>query len=239
MHAGSAVDAGLNHNYFHQALSGKPEPLSAIEDATREEFDKGTDVDWEYNKPDDVFDKCRGIVQVFRKEIIPTVNPGKDEDGLPLVQKRLSHYCKPLNAKLLGYVDLIEEDGTAVDNKTTYGKRWSALRNYNNHQAGSYVFLAQKELGSATQKFRFDIATSLKTKSVYNQYPLVVDEDYINAVQSEQANILLYLRLACDHLNATGDDGLFFCNTQSNLCSKRYCQYAYLCEAELNIRIKN
>lgn len=237
-HAGATVDAGLNYGYSCQAKSGKLEPLDAIEDASREEFNRIKDVvDFEGLKPNSVFSKCRLILNVFHTEIMPTVEPGI-ENNTPLVQHKVESFVKPLGTRVLGYIDLVEENGTVVDNKTSYNKRWQKNVLVANKQAGIYSFLRKLDTGSIP-KVRFDVVSALKTKTVADRLTVDVDQLYIDKVLNEQKTVLNYIDQAAANYERTGDRSLFYCNTSSPLCSKRYCSFAYMCESELGLEIKD
>jgi hypothetical protein len=239
LHAGSCVDDAINFGYREQALAGKIPPLSTIEDVANEAFKNQLgEVQFPSEvKPDAALGTCRSICGVFHKEFMPQVSVGL-QDGKPMVQYKLTGFYKPLNTRYIGFVDLIEENNAIVDNKTSYNKRWPKSRVINNHQAIMYSAFRYQET-SVWAPFRFDVVSALKTKTVSDSYAIFANPVVVENACKELRLVLDFIDEACYLYETQGNSILFYPNTDSAICSYRYCPYASLCTEVLGIAIKS
>jgi hypothetical protein len=237
LHAGTCVDEAVNFGYREQALAGKTPPLSTLEDVANEKFKSQLDdVMFSGVTPNEALDACRNICGVFHEEFMPNVDVGL-HDGKPMVQYKLTGFYKPLNTRYVGYTDLIAANGTVIDNKTSYNRRWPKARIINNHQAIMYSAFRYQETSTWTP-FRFDVVSALKTKTVADSYVVFANPTVAENTCKELKLVLDFIDEACYLYETQGNSILFYPNTDSAICSFRYCPHANLCTEVLGIAIK-
>jgi hypothetical protein len=241
MHAGSGVDFALNVGYSEKAITGKDTPESILTDAAAIYLKANNhDVEWSGEGEDEqsVETKVIRAVKTFRSEVMPKVSPGKDANGVPLVQKTIRGFIKELGVNMVGVVDLIEDNGTIIDNKTSYGSKWGTEKAASSPQLAVYPRIINPE---NPPSMRFDVVSVTKTAANHHSYevePSEQREEMSKGYFRESKMILGSLKVALDHYNKTGDDSLFIPNTQGWWCSRSQCGYAYLCRSVLGLAIK-
>jgi len=114
MALGRAVHSALEHNYRQKIQTGEDLPLSDLQDVFGSEWDRAAeDAFFEKSeKPGDLKDQGAGLLDVYHREIAPTVQPVD-------VERRFLIHVPGVKLPLLGYIDLIDDRGTIIDHKTS------------------------------------------------------------------------------------------------------------------------
>jgi len=114
--------------------------------------------------------------------------------------------------KVRGYVDIVDVDGNIIDVKTA-GKKPSGVDSGYAFQLATY----RQILPGASGKARLDTLVATKT-------PQLVKIEYHVTEADERLTTSLYPRV-----REGIREGLYFPNRNSNLCSRKYCNFADAC----------
>ena len=225
MFVGSCFDKALNFNYEHKIIKGKDEKVSAVKDFFNDSFKEGKEqVDFKAeDKPEDIKDNGILTTAVFHKEVCKTVQPEAVQVMDDLVFDNVDYTLRVI-------VDLIEKDGTVVDNKFTR-KTWQAGKEVGELDPVIYSLWYGHKKKVKNTRFRFDIGVGLKTPKTDRRMVIVTEE--------QKEGFLKYLAVINDCIMKDRERGLFAPNTSNFLCTKRHCGYWQICERTWNHKIKD
>jgi CRISPR/Cas system-associated exonuclease Cas4 (RecB family) len=231
---GSSYDDALTTNYLHKIDKKEDLPVADVMDAFVTSWDirkKNTEFDSDED-PDAIKEMGIKLVKEYQNEIAPSITP-------LAAQKRYDVQFPGVDWTLVGFADLITEDGWIDDNKTK--KKSPALQN------GQYVLdpdhffqlltysIAEKMEGgeSAGNKMRITYAIKSKVpKIVVVEAPAPVAED-LKYFQSMTALTFQKIQM----MKAGNMDPMPKRNGM--LCSRKYCGYWSLCEEKFGGKVKS
>lgn len=181
-----------------------------------EEFEKKQkemNLVWE-NTPEETKKRGLAFVRYFMKDIAHTVNP-------IMVEKELLADLPGLDTKLKGVIDMVEEDFSITDFKTTTAK-WSKSRIKSSYlQVVIYRYLFEHAFGDVISKLKFKIIYSKKSTNIRHQEVVVnprdVDYDY-----NKMFDIIKYV--------VEGIRAESFPKNESYGCG--FCEYKDICRSE-------
>ena len=154
--------------YFNQRVKGIVPENEELIGVFQEKFDsmsEGRDIIWE-GTPDEQKFRGMAFVNYFLKQIAGKINP-------LMVEKELEIELAKFGLKLKGIIDLVEQDFSITDFKTTNSK-WSKSRLKRSFlQMMIYKFLFEKSFGEVNSKLKLQILCSSNTKKVSHQEILV------------------------------------------------------------------
>lgn len=160
--------------------------------------------------------KKRGLafVRYFMKDIAHTIKP-------IMVEKELLSELPGLGVSLKGVIDMVEEDFSITDFKTTTAK-WSKTRIKSSYlQVVIYRYLFEKAFGDVISRLKFQIIYSKKSTNIRHQEVVVnprdVDYDY-----NKMFDIIKYV--------VDGIKGESFPKSESYGCG--FCEFKELCRNE-------
>ena len=175
----------------------------------REVYDDAWDAfsaDASFSAADDIDELKRSGAVLLRKyleEVAPEIRPAA------LEQQVIGEIG---GVKVRGYIDIVDVDGTIVDVKTA-AKSPSGISSDYAFQLATYRQL----LPAANGKARLDTLVATKT-------PKLVKIEYEVTAADQLLTANLYPRV-----REGIREGLYFPNRNSNLCSRKYCNFADAC----------
>jgi len=217
---GSAVDAGLNHNYFQKIESKKDLKVDAILDAYSTAFDLGkAETEWEKDEdPAEIKDEGVVILKKYRKEIAPKIQPFAVQDQLLIEFSDFDYDLK-------GFIDLIDEAGVIIDNKTSGkspSKDGEAYKVAPDHdlQLSTYALGYRLKYHKPEAGLRVDYLVRTKEPKII-QVPLIKSNAEID-----------YMLRQIGRIADAIQKEVFIPNRSSFLCSERWCGYYKICHKE-------
>lgn len=167
---GSRFDETLNYNYGNKKTSGKDLPKGDLQDFFRATWDAQKDQveGWEDAKPDEMKEVGTNGIEVFHKEVLPSVQPVE-------VQPKLSMTFKNQNVVLTGYPDVLEGNSQIIDNKTS-GKTQTETYIKQAIQPPVYSILTSAE-STQPQEVRYDILVKTKKPKVQQLKTVITHAD--------------------------------------------------------------
>jgi len=232
MTMGNCFDKSLNVNYGEKIKTGKDEPVSVIKDCFADTFDKqkGNTVFEPEEKPEQMKDVGVETIGDFHKTVCKTVQPAQ-------VQVDDVVEFDGVDYGLRVIIDLVEQDGTIVDNK--YAKRkWNEGRVYTQLDAVVYCLWGDTKLKGGGHKFRYDIGIGYSTPK-RNEVKTEVQRFERDVSADEKEGFLKYLAYVDDSIKRDTERGIFLPNVDHNLCSRKSCGYYEICEKTWKHRIKD
>lgn len=180
-----------------------------------EKTQKNMKLVWE-NSPEETKKRGLAFVRYFMKDIAHNINP-------IMVEKELLAELPGLDVLLKGVIDMVEEDFSITDFKTTTAK-WSKTRIKSSYlQVVIYRYLFEKAFGDVISKLKFKIIYSKKSTNIRHQEVVVnprdVDYDY-----NKMFDIIKYV--------VDGIKSESFPRNESYGCG--FCEFKELCRGEKN-----
>jgi len=199
--------------YFKRKISGSPpdeEAAAAFFSAAFDAASAEREIRWQSPSRET---KARGLafLQYFMRHIAPATKP-------LMVEKELSVELPGIGVVLKGVVDLVEEDFSITDFKTTTSK-WSPSRARNSAQMVIYKYLFDRSFGPAQASLKFEVLYAKNAGHVRHQTFAVVPA--ADAVEK-----LLEL---IGHVVENINNGVFYAN-ETPFC--RYCEFHGLCRGK-------
>ena len=219
MTLGSTVDHSLDFNYKYKIDKREDRKVEEILEFFADDFDKEIQ-DTELKDEEDkgkIKDSGVKVIGLYQEEIAPGLMP---IDSQKEVSFNLE--CSPI--PIVGYIDVVDEYGTVIDNKVR-GKSPQKDKITGNYlpseaeklQVSIYEngMLAENKPPSA---LRIDtMVTTIKPKIIRSEV-VTTHED------------LRYLDSIVRFIVKAVENEIFLPNRQSMLCSRRNCGYCSLCE---------
>jgi len=147
------------------------------------------------------------FIEAFAVEIGPKCRP-------MMVEQEIIAEVPGSDLKLKGIIDLIEEDFTLVDLKTS-SRKWNGTSGYRARQMYFYKFLFEQSFSSTVSKLRFEVLSGDPRKVLHQSIP-------VDASAADVQDALeIALKTAAD-ISA----GLF---PARESCSLRYCEFRAEC----------
>jgi len=201
----------LADHILRRQISGQAMPLEEVCDlyASRfQSFQEGKEVRW-HEPMGRVRDRGRAFVRYFSTQVAPTLRP-------IMTEKELSARI-PGGPLLKGVVDLVEDDFSITDFKTTTA-RWPESRGRNPLQMLIYRYLFRQTFGTQAPAMRYEILYGKTDHHVHRQVlPVTVE-----------SNGEAWMLEVIDHVCAQIERGLF--PRQPGLVC-RFCEYTARCRS--------
>jgi hypothetical protein len=202
--------------YFNEKINGSDILQDMLVERFSQTFDqqgKNQEVTWE--DPQETTLK-RGIsfIKYFLREVAPPLKP-------LMVEKEIMVDLPEIGIPLKGVIDLVEEDFSITDFKTTTAK-WSKSRIKNSYlQVVIYRYLFEKAFGNVISSLKFRIIYSKNSSRIKHQEITINPKD----VDYDYSKMLGVIKYVVDSIN----QGIFYKN-ESFVCS--FCEYRELCKKD-------
>lgn len=217
---GSGMHKGAEHNHKAKLLTGKDEPLSACQDAARDEyrrlvFDHGVffpkdELPSAKKQLSQGIDTTVGLTKSYHKNLAPQIQP-------LMVEKKIYLKDPDIEIPFAGIVDLLARPNWLADMKSA-AKKWPENRIKTDIQVTLYRELVKAETGKYPSKMTIEIFT--KTKDFgYQQLEAQRDKrDWILLKKRVQA-MLKMIKAGCFPP----------CDPSHWICNPRFCGYFGSC----------
>lgn len=163
-------------------------------------------------------DQMVSMVSTWHGEIAPIVNP-------LLVEQRMHVQPEDLSVPLLGYIDVIDEDWTIRDLKTSKS-RWQQKKAERETQPTIYTKMVQLQAGKDNIPFAYDILVKNKKPTTQTIYTTRDQSDW-NAIVLKIENMLRQIK--------AGNFGP--ASSDSWMCNPDFCGYFSSCKY-ISVRLK-
>jgi RecB family exonuclease len=191
--------------WFERVLEGVTPDIEDMHEPYEDAWE-ALSADASFAADDDIDELKRSGAVLLRKyleEVAPEIRPAAIE------QQVIGEIG---GVKVRGYIDIVDVDGTIVDVKTA-AKSPSGISSDYAFQLATYRQL----LPGASGKARLDTLVATKT-------PKLVKIEYQVTAADQLLTATLYPRV-----REGIREGLYFPNRNSNLCSRKYCNFADAC----------
>jgi CRISPR/Cas system-associated exonuclease Cas4 (RecB family) len=200
--------------YLAEKIKGTPPHRDFVMDYFNNYFEvnkKKQSITWEDSEKD-TLKRGQGFVRYFMKDIVHNLRP-------MMVEKELLADIPGLDVKLKGVLDLVEEDFSITDFKTTTAK-WSKARIRSSYlQIVIYRYLFEKNFGDVISQLRFKILYSKKTAHTRHQEVSIKPKD----VDYDHEKMFDIIKYTVDGIR----NEVFFKN-ESYACG--FCPYKTVCK---------
>jgi len=171
-----------------------------------------------WNSPQkDTQKRGQSFVRYFMKEIVPTIKP-------MMVEKELWADLPDIGVKLRGVIDLVEEDFSITDFKTTTAK-WSKARIRSSYlQVVVYRYLFEQNFGDVISQLRFRILYSKNAKTHIRHQEVAIKPKDVDFDYNKMFDIIKYV--------VDGIRGEVFYKNESFSCG--FCEYKDICRKDSN-----
>jgi RecB family exonuclease len=196
--------------YFTQKISGSPLDEEAAAEVFSAAFDAASmerKIKWQTPRRET---KERGLafLQYFVRHIAPAIKP-------LMVEKELSVEIPGIGVLLKGVIDLVEEDYSITDFKTTTSK-WSPSKARNSTQMVIYKYLFDRSFGPVQASLKYEVLYAKNAGNIRHQtFPIVPAADAVE-------KLLELIGHVVENING----GVFYAN-ENPFC--RYCEFHGLC----------
>lgn len=158
-------------------------------------------------------DEVVGLLKVHHKEIAPTIQPVSVEEKIEIEFENVDY-------TLIGYIDVMTEQGLIIENKTSKQTPREVTGSY--FLQGAIYALAKNK-----DKVRFQFGVKTKTPKIKT-----IDIDY------KLADIEYILGLV-GHVDSAIQKEAFLPNRTNFMCTKRHCGFHEVCTKEFGGRVKD
>lgn len=200
--------------YFIQKIKGIETEKHELIDVFKEKFGSlmnEKNITWE-KTPEEQQNRGMAFINYFLKQIAWGINP-------LMVEKELEIELTDIGVKLKGIIDLVEQDFSITDFKTTNSK-WSKTRLKSSFlQMIIYKFLFEKTFGEVNSKLRLQILCSGNAKKVSHQEVFIKQEDIST---EKMLNVIEYV---VDNIRKE-----IFYKNESYLCG--FCDFKAICNSK-------
>jgi len=202
--------------YFKEKINGVELSKEVLSEKFKETFTRlqeEQEVTWE-NPSEVTFKRGNSFVKYFLHDIAPSVQP-------LMVEKELIAQLPELDVSLKGVIDLVENDFSITDFKTTTA-RWSKSKIKNHYlQVVIYRYLFEKTFGDVISNLKFKIIYSKNPPTVRHQEIVVKPKD-VDYNYSKMFDVIKYV---VDNIRQE-----IFYKNESYICS--FCEHKEICRSE-------
>lgn len=210
---GKSVHKGIEHNYSQKIETRQDVKLSEVQEVTAAEFESLRDeTDFDKSDPGKVKDETVSLVTLYHNEIAPKVQP-------VAVEKEVVVEFENADYKLLGYIDVLDEEGFIRDTKTA-SKSPSEAEVNKSLQLTAYSMAHRTLFGTEEKGVKLDYL-------VQNKTPKVVQLEG----RRTQRDIERFLKTMGIIAHAIRS-GVFYPNENNYLCGHEKCGYWNICRKE-------
>jgi len=214
MVAGTSYHKGLEVNYGQKIESKKDLKESEVLDAVSTEFDsKIVEVEEPKKVKSSVKDETISISKHYHETIAGTIQPKE-------VEKKIEVTFGNVDYNLIGYVDLITDNGLVIENKTT-ARTPSSISVDHLIQGSIYA------MSEGVNQVRYDYAVKLKTPKVVTLTEQITEE--------QKAFTLTLL----GEVDRAIQNEVFYPNRSNFMCSRKGCGYYRECEKKYGGRVRD
>jgi CRISPR/Cas system-associated exonuclease Cas4 (RecB family) len=207
---GKAVHKAIEYYFKGKLEYGQEASLSEVQDVFATTINKSDNTEWGEEKPDAVKDEGVKTLELYMKEVAPTIQPKAIEQE---IRVPFGDY------ELLGYIDLIDQNDVIIDTKTTK-KTPSAGMLTNGLQLSAYTMAHQFLTGNDPTGVRLDYIVRLKT-------PKIVQIE--SKKTSHDVNRFLGIM---DRVVRNIKEANFYPNPTCMTCNPKSCSYFEICQRE-------
>ncbi len=201
-------------SYLNEKIKGNPPVKERVLEGFNQRFDdrqKKIEICWD-NTLKDTRNRGLAFVRYFIKEIAPKLRP-------IMVEKELSADLPDIGVKLKGVIDMVEEDFTITDFKTTTAK-WSKSRVKNSYlQVVIYRYLFEQAFGDVISQLKFRIIYAKSIPNIRQQEVAIKPKD-VDYGYDKMLDIIKYV--------VDGITGEVFYKNINFGCS--FCQFKEVCK---------
>lgn len=186
------------------------------------ESERNQNIFWGDDNADDMF--ALGERMLRTKAITETIDAIKPliQDGEPVIEKFIELGVPGVPVPIIGYIDVITQDGVPCDLKTA-SKKWYASKAESEAQPVFYL-AALNQLGydlNPEMKFRYYIFTKTKSPAVQ----VIETKRTIGELMALFGTVVNVWRGI--------ENNVFPCNTNTWKCSAKWCEYWDGCQGSL------
>ncbi|MCJ7524881.1 MAG: PD-(D/E)XK nuclease family protein [Candidatus Aminicenantes bacterium] len=196
--------------YFTLKINGTPLDDDSAAAAFSTAFDAACqerEIKWQTPRRE-TKERGQAFLQYFMRHIAPAVKP-------LMVEKELSVEIPGIDVVLKGVIDLVEEDFSITDFKTTTSK-WSPSKARNSSQMVIYKYLFDRSFGPVQACLKYEVLYAKNAANVRHQTFFIVPAP--DAVEK----LLQMIGHVVENING----GVFYAN-ENPFC--RYCEFSGLC----------
>jgi CRISPR/Cas system-associated exonuclease Cas4 (RecB family) len=217
IYLGIVVHAAIEF-YLQEKIEGRLPHRDRVIEYFENEFgkrQKGMNLVWG-NSPEETQKRGLAFVGYFMREIAHTVKP-------LMVEKELLAELPGIGVQLKGVIDLVEEDFSITDFKTTTAK-WSKTRIKSSYlQVVIYRYLFEKAFGDVISQLKFKIIYAKKPSNIRHQ-EIVVNPKDVDYDYNKMFDIIKYV--------VDGIKGEAFYKNESYGCG--FCEFKDICGSDSN-----
>ncbi len=207
---GKTVHSGVAYNYEQKKETRKDLPVTEVAEYTAAAFEDAEDeTEWGEVNPTQAKDETINLVKVYHENIAPAIQPVEVE-----AKYEVEFSNNPY--KLLGYIDVIDEQGIIRDTKTAGRKPKNGIAS--NLQLAGYAYMYQTIKGESANGVALDYVVSTKTPSYYQFYHSPTEAQIDNFLRTF-ANVAFCI-----------ENNIYHPNPNNFLCSPKFCGYWELCK---------
>lgn len=210
---GKVVHAANELNYRQKMNTGVDLPLADIQEYTAAQFESQIPLtEWNGEDPGQAKDEAIILASLYHTEVAPAVMPVS-------VELRVEVEFENAPYTLLGFIDLIDNDGYIRDTKTT-GRTPGDDEAARSLQLTAYYLAYQYNFGQDPAGVKLDYLVATKKPK------------YISLEASRtQADVDRFLKIMGKVAEAIGA-GHFYPNPTNFTCSEKSCAYWSICQKE-------
>lgn len=210
---GKSVHKGIEHNYTQKIETFQDVKLSEVQEVTAAEFEAlAPETDFEGADPGKVKDETISLVTLYHKNVAPTVQP-------VAVEQKVEVEFENTPYTLLGYIDVLDDNGYIRDTKTA-AKSPSENEVNKSLQLTAYAMAHRTLYGKEEAGVKLDYLVQTKT-------PKVVTLEG----KRTQKDIDRFLKIMGMVAHAI-ENQIFYPNENNYLCSPDKCGYYHRCHQE-------
>lgn len=210
---GKAVHAGNEFNYRQKIESKTDLPVSRVLDYTASAFDEfAQETDFEGKDKGKELDSTIQLTKLYHEEVAPSVQPVAVEEKVEVSFDNTEY-------TLLGYIDVLDDNGNIRDTKTT-GRTPSEETIANSLQLSAYSLAHRQLTGKEENSIVLDYLVSTKQ-------PKLVQ---FKAKRSQQEidRFLKIMGIVAHNISCQN----FYPNPTNQLCNPKACGYWNTCKGE-------
>ena len=206
--------------YFLMKMSGTPHDEESATAFFNEVFDAARserEIKWQ-SPPRETRERGLAFLRYFVRHIAPAIKP-------MMVEKELSVEIPGTGVLLKGVIDLVEEDFSITDFKTTTSK-WSPGKARNSPQMVIYKYLFDQCFGPVQARLKYEVLYGKNAGNIRHQtFSIVPAADAFE-------NLLQMIGHVVENING----GVFFAR-ENPFC--RYCEFQALCREKKTSAVEN
>ena len=203
--------------YLNEKIKGTSPVRERVLEYFVQQFDQkqqNLEIIWN-NSLEETRKRGQSFVRYFMKEIVPTINP-------MMVEKELLAELPGLDVQLKGVIDMVEEDFSITDFKTTTAK-WSKTRIKSSYlQVVIYRYLFEKNFGDVISKLKFKIIYSKNATTHIRHQEIAIKPKDVDYDYNKMFDVIKYV--------VDGIRGEVFYKNDNFSCG--FCEFSEICRKD-------